>query len=62
MGSSRTELPEAHQRAGDAMVEAYVKSANGEEPWGSFLREERWMKFGLEGCQMESREEGDTWG
>jgi hypothetical protein len=37
-GVLRHKLPAAHQKAGDLMVEGWVKFANGEEPWESFSR------------------------
>lgn len=53
-------LPEAHQRIGEVMTEAWVKFANGEEPWEKFGEKNRWMCFGIKGALLKDREQDEN--
>lgn len=49
--------PPTQQRVSESMVEAWVKFANGEEPWERFGKNQLWMVFSEEGPQLKTRDE-----
>lgn len=56
-GVLRHLLPEWMQQVGSQMSEAWIRFANGEEPWERFAEKERWMVFSPEGANLKSKAE-----
>ncbi|KAL2866133.1 Alpha/Beta hydrolase protein [Aspergillus lucknowensis] len=56
-GVLRHLLPRAQQEISDQMVEAWVRFANGAEPWERHDKAGRWMVFTEEGAVLKTKEE-----
>lgn len=56
-GVLKHSLPEAHQKVGRLMTEAWLKFANGEKPWERFEENGRWMVFSTSGAALKTESE-----